>query len=109
MVEQIPPLERFKCESFRGTRGRFYTCAACGGKTMVKSGSLNAFAPAPSIFPSELQDEFSAATVPGHHAAFDFHCKTCGRPVRLLFWERETGMGGYWYCYLIGVLELPVA
>jgi len=60
----------------------------------------------PSVFPDELKVLFDRIKIGGHHASLDFYCRGCNRPVRLLFWETEQGMGGFWYSLVIAVLEL---
>jgi DNA-directed RNA polymerase subunit RPC12/RpoP len=114
-VRRVAPLERFHVRvygklrrgegrfSFRG-KSRYYHCPVCGRKTLVRYRHVDAFNPVPSAFPEELQRQFGE--VGTHDAVLDFHCRGCGRPVRLLYWTQERGMGGSWDAYVKCVLEL---
>ena len=85
-------------------RSRYYHCPHCTARTLVKARGLDIFNPPRSPFPDDLQATFGA--VPESRAALDFYCRGCSRPVRLLFWGQERGMGGWWYGYVTTVLEL---
>ena len=90
---------------FKGT-SHFYHCPVCAKKTLVDHCQLDAFNPAPSIFPPQLQSVFDQVELSHHDAAHDFYCGGCGRPVRLLYWTQERGMGGPWDSFVKVVLEL---
>jgi hypothetical protein len=65
---------------------------------------LNAWNPKPSVFPKELLAMFPS--LKSHAESFDFFCKGCSLPIRLVFWERERGMGGWWYPFIKEIQEL---
>jgi hypothetical protein len=85
-------------------RSRYYHCPHCGARTLVRWQKLDVFNPPESPFPPELEAAFGE--VPDNRASFDFFCRGCGRPVRLLFWSQERGMGGPWYPFVTAVLEV---
>ncbi|MBL6960791.1 MAG: hypothetical protein ISR59_06750 [Anaerolineales bacterium] len=117
MIARVHPLERFNVRFNRKIRrgpgdvpfqkqARYYHCPVCSRKTKVKPGQLDAFNPIPSKFPEELQRLFDQVETSDHEKSFDFYCQSCKEPVRLLFWTQERGMGGWWYPYVISILEL---
>jgi hypothetical protein len=67
---------------------------------------LNVFAPLPSTLPSEIRAIFDRIELGTHDAAYDFRCRGCERPVRLVFWSHERGMGGPMDPFVELVLEL---
>ena len=114
---RVPPRERFVVRVNRRLytgpgrvyfrhQDRYYQCPACGRRTLVRFRDLDAFKPAPSSFPEELQHVFDRIKTGSHEATFDFWCGGCGRPVRLVYWMQERGMGGPWDAYVTRVLEL---
>jgi hypothetical protein len=62
------------------------------------------FNPSPSSLPAELQGRFDV--YPTSDAHYDFSCRSCGEPYRLLFVEQERGMGGPWDVVVHAVLRL---
>ena len=115
---KVPPRERFVVRVNRRLytgpgkvyfrdQDRYYRCPACGRRTLVRFRDLDAFNPRPSSFPEELQRVFDRVETGSHEATFDLRCGGCGRPVRLVYWMQERGMGGPWDAYVMWVLELP--
>jgi hypothetical protein len=96
---------------FQG-RSHYYRCPTCCSRTLINWRRLDVtpsldpwpYKGPPSPFPPELLSEFG--DVPEHALAYDFYCKGCRLPVRLLFWiEERMGMGGPWYPVVQAVLE----
>ena len=114
-VLKVEPMERFRIrvsgklrvgplEVKFDHRSRYYHCPRCSARTFIYWRRLDIFNPPSSPFPLGLQALFGA--VPESSAAFDFYCRSCGAPVRLLFWGQERGMGGWWSGYVTSILEL---
>jgi DNA-directed RNA polymerase subunit RPC12/RpoP len=114
-MREVSPMERFHVRvsgkrrlgagpvPFDG-RSRYYYCPACGRRTLISRRSLDIFNPPPSPFPPEVKARFGGK--PASTEALDFYCGGCRRPVRLLFWSQERGMGGWWYGVVNTILEL---
>ena len=113
-LRRVYPLDRFHIRANRKLRtgtgwvafkakSRYYHCPQCGRKTLVRKSDLDVWHPRPSVFPRDLEAEFS--NLKSHKKSFDFYCKGCSLPVRLIFWEQERGMGGWWYPYIEEVQE----
>ena len=85
-------------------KSKYYHCPVCEARTLIGWQRLDIFNPEASPFPESLLKQFGET--PEFKAAFDFYCRGCTRPVRLLFWAQERGMGGYWYPFITSVLEL---
>lgn len=114
-VETVEPMERFRIRVSGMLRvgpgdvkfahkSRYYHCPKCSVRTLIHWRKLDIFNPPPSPFPLDLQAQFGV--VAQSRAAFDFYCKGCSAPVRLLYWGQERGMGGWWYGYVTSILEL---
>jgi len=114
-VRKIEPMERFHvraCGKLRvgpwsvafDHKSRYYHCPKCSARTLIRRRALDIFNPPASPFPLDLQARFGE--VPDSTAVLDFYCSGCKNPVRLLFWGQERGMGGWWYGYVISILEL---
>jgi len=114
-IKKVPPLERFRVRTsgklisgswpVRLDRvSKFYYCPECGERTLIRWSNLDVFNPQQSVFPDEIQAKFSP--VKGQRETYDFYCRGCSRPIRLIFWAQERGMGGYWYPFIIEVHEL---
>jgi len=83
---------------------KYYHCPACRGKTLIRGSNLDIFNPQPSVFPEEILPRFPP--LEEQQGSFDFHCRMCTRPVRLIFGMQERGMGGHWYPFVTEVQEL---
>ena len=122
-IDRVRPSLRFRVRRNRQLvttaeavtlRGRssFYHCPQCTRRTLIHWKKLNVtpsttnwpYDGPVSPFPEDLQTGFGP--VPEHSLAYDFYCKSCRAPVRLLFWiEEHYGMGGPWYPTIQWVLE----
>ena len=94
-------------------RSKYYHCPHCDGKTLVDWRKLTVvpstktwpYESPPSNFEPVDRDRFGA--IPERSLSFDFYCRGCGSPVRLLYWiEERYGMGGPWYPEIKWVIEL---
>lgn len=113
-IEKVQPLDRFRIRANRKLRygqgsiagdvkSRYFYCAKCGKKTLIRMSNLDVWNPKPSVFPAELQAEFPSRE--SHTKSFDFFCKGCALPVRIVFWEQERGMGGCWFPLILEIQE----
>lgn len=125
-IRRIRPAHRFSVRDrgrrvvhelsilFRG-RSRYYLCPRCDARTRVDWRALDfapsddpwPYGPPPSPFSPSLRRRFDAVGVMEERAfPYDFRCRGCDAPVRLLFWNEERNMGGPWFPEVFWVLEL---
>ncbi len=114
-THHLPPAQRFRrrvngrpghgLQPLRlAGQGRYYRCPRCGARTLIRSARLDYFNPPTSPFADDLRRRFGP--VPADRCAYDFRCRGCASPVRLLLWAQERGMGGPWDCLVGTVIEL---
>ena len=114
-IVRAQPYERFRFRSNRRLRSvpgavglvgesKYYFCPKCDKRTRIRRAWLDAWNPQPSIFPTDLLQKFP--DLESHSVSFDLYCKGCQLPVRLVFWEQESGMGGSWYPVIKEIQEL---
>ncbi len=97
-------IERLEWPQHMKHRDRFFVCPSCGRKRLIRRRDLDMFNPSPSSLSAELQRRFDVYQT--SDARYDFSCRGCGEPYRVLFVEQERGMGGPWDVVVHAVLRL---
>ena len=124
-LRKVYPLERFSAKnvgiltaSMRLKKSKYYTCPHCASRTLVRHNEVSPVAnrKTPPDFDAKTRKSFDAM---GRVMSFsigsdrrldtyDFFCKGCDRPVRLLYDEQEPGMGGSWSAVIHRIVEEQV-
>ena len=121
-LRKVYPLERFSVKnigvisaSLRLDKSKFYTCPNCNTKTLIRHNEVSPFAK------KKLTTEFDKKTLKLFDdmekiisfpigsdrimEEYDFFCRRCRRPVRLLYDEQERGMGGVISAVIYQIIE----
>jgi DNA-directed RNA polymerase subunit RPC12/RpoP len=121
-LRKVYPLERFSVKnvgvptaSIRLEKSKYYKCPHCGRRTLVRHREVSPFAntKTPPDFDAKTLEVFDdMGTVMSFSVGsdrildtYDFFCKGCSRPVRLLYDEQERGMGGFWSTVIHQIVE----
>ena len=113
--ERIATKDGLPKSEIRMLNSKYYKCPHCNKRTLIKSSEVSPFArekTAPD-FEDHIRKAFDKMDTLMKFPigadrildAYDFLCKGCGRPVRLLYEESERGMGSELSAVVFQIVE----
>lgn len=121
-LHKVYPLERISKKntgvataSIRLDKSKYYVCPHCHSRTLIRHQEVSPFAnkKTPKDFDESILESFKQFGTTQSFSigadrtleSYDFFCRGCQRPIRLLYDFQERGMGGRWSVVVYAIIE----